>query len=128
MCLETIFPITEFYCPPIEILNSETTHRGQFNLIHQHTGIKIDIMIRKNTDHAKTEFDRRQKIPFWQGTEVYLATPEDVIIKKLSFYREGGSEKHLKDIRGIMIESNIDKDYLHKWIQNLNLSPQWDKL
>lgn len=122
--IETLFPLEEFYCPPIEVLNSEIIQRGQFNLIHQYTGIKIDIMIRKNTDHAKTEFDRRQKVPFWDNNEVYLATPEDVIIKKLSFYRESGSEKHLKDIRGIMTESEVEKEYLYRWIKKLSLSPE----
>ncbi len=125
--LEALFPSEKFYCPPLEILNSEIVHRGQFNLIHQGTGIKIDIIIRKDTEHSQTEFQRRRKVPFWQGSEVYLATPEDIIIKKLSFYREGGSEKHLKDIRGIMTESEIDKEYLYKWIQKLNLFSEWKK-
>lgn len=127
--LETLFPIEEFYCPPLAVLQSEVIHRGQFNLIHQGTGIKIDIIIRKNTEHAREEFKRRQKVPFWQGSEVYLATPEDVILKKLCFFREGGSEKHLKDIRGILAESkNIDKKYLQEWIGRLNLKPEWEKL
>lgn len=126
--LENLFPLEEFHCPPIEVLNSEITHRGQFNLIHQNTGIKIDLMVRKNNDHSKMEFSRRQKVPFWQGSEVYLATPEDVIIKKLSFYREGGSEKHLKDIRGMMAESHIDKEYLNHWIQKLHLSSEWEEI
>lgn len=91
--LESLFPIEEFYCPPIEVLSSEIVQRGQFNLIHQNTGIKIDIIIRKNTDHARTEFQRRKRVYFWKGCETYLATPEDIIIKKLSFYRDGGSEK-----------------------------------
>ena len=60
--------------------------------------------------------------------EAYLATPEDVIIKKLVFYREEGSEKHLKDIRGILSESEINKKYLQKWLKKLDLFPQWDKL
>ena len=64
-------------------------------------GFEVCRQIRKNTDHSKAEFDRRQKVPFWNNSEVYLATPEDVLIKKLSFYREGGSEKHLKDIRSL---------------------------
>lgn len=126
--LQNLFPIKEFYCPPIEVLNSEIIERGQFNLIHQTTGIKIDLMIRKNSDHGKTEFDRRQKVPFWQGSEVFIATPEDVIIKKLSFYREGQSEKHLRDIRGILTETTIDKEYLNYWIQKLSLSSEWDKV
>ncbi len=123
-----LFPIEEFYCPPIEVLSSEIVHRGQFNLIHQGTSIKIDLMVRKNTEHSKVEFNRRLKVPFWNNTEVYIATAEDIIIKKLSFYREGGSEKHLKDIRGILAESEVDKNYLDKWVKELRLSTEWNKL
>ena len=126
--LNFLFPPEEFYCPPIEVLKSEIVHRGQFNLIHQNTGIKIDIMILKNTEHAQTEFQRRKRIPFLKNKEVYLATPEDIIIKKLSFYREEGSEKHLRDIRGILSESEVDKEYLNKWLKKLDLSPLWEKL
>ncbi len=123
-----LFPDEKFYCPPTEILNPEVTNRGQFNLIHHETGIKIDIIIRKNTDHSRAEFARRQKVPFWDGNEAYLVSPEDLIIKKLSFYREGGSEKHLRDIRGVMSESDIDGEYLQHWIQELRLTPEWEKL
>ena len=123
-----LFPQEEFYCPPMEVLKSEIVHRGQFNLIHQGTRIKIDIMIRKNTEHSRIEFQRRKKVPFWEGHEAYLACPEDVIIKKLSFYREGGSEKHLMDIRGIMVESEIHREYLIKWIERLSLQAEWRKV
>lgn len=126
--IEALFPIEEFYCPPIEVLKAEVVERGQFNLIHQGTGIKIDMMIRKNSDHGQTEFERRQKVPFWQNTEVYIATPEDIIIKKLSFYREGQSEKHIKDIRGVLAETSVDEVYLQSWIEKLGLSKEWSKI
>jgi hypothetical protein len=93
--LETIFLPEKYYCPPLDILKSEIVHRGQFNLIHQDSGLKIDIMICKETEHAISEFNRRRKVSFWNGNEVYLASPEDIIIKKLDFFRQGGSEKHL---------------------------------
>lgn len=125
---ESLFPIEDFYCPPLEVLKSEIVHRGQFNLIHQNTGIKIDIMIRKNSEHSKIEFTRKQKIPFWKNQDFYLASAEDVIIKKLSFYKEGGSEKHLKDIRGMLAESDIDQTYLNDWINKLSLNSEWDKI
>lgn len=124
----TIFPSEEFYCPPKEVLNPEVTERGQFNIIHPNTGIKIDMMVRKSSDHAREEFNRRQKVPLWKGLHAYLATPEDVIIKKLSFFREGGAQKHLKDIRGIMAESVIDEAYLHRWIEKLKLESEWEQV
>jgi len=124
---ESIFPGSEFYCPPPEVLVSEIIHRGQFNLIHHETGLKVDCIVRKETEHAKSEFQRRRKAPFWQGFEVMIASPEDIIIKKLDFYREGGSEKHLTDIRGILAQTNIDEAYLQGWISKLGLTNEWKK-
>ncbi len=125
---EAIFPGSDFYCPPIEVLSSEIVHRGQFNLIHHETGLKIDCMVRKQSEHAQTEFSRRQKVPFWEGLEAYIAAPEDVIIKKLEFYREGGSEKHISDIRGILAETQIDEPYLQEWLKKLDLLTAWRKV
>ena len=126
--LTHLFPMASYYCPPPEVLKAEITHRGQFNLIHQETQIKIDIMIRKNTDHAVTEFARRQKVSFWEDFGAYLAQPEDIILKKLSYYREGGSAKHLTDIRGILANMAIDKEYLQKWIEELNLQKVYEEI
>lgn len=123
--IDTLFSLKEFYVPPKEVLASEIINRGQFNLIHHETGIKIDFMVRKNGEHARAEFDRRIKSPFWPGAEVYLASPEDVIIKKLDFFREGGSDKHLRDIRGILAHTKIDRTYLENWISKLGLTHQW---
>ena len=78
-------------------------------------------MIRKNTDHAIAEFDRREKVSFWEEFEACLAKPEDVILKKLIFYREGGSPKHITDIRGILANTIVDKAYLEKWVNQLDL-------
>jgi hypothetical protein len=126
--LEKLFPIEEFYCPPLEVLASEIIHRGQFNLIHPSTGLKIDFMVRKDSQHGRCEFARRRKAPFWEGCEVYIASSEDVIIKKLDFYREGGSEKHIRDIRGILAGTHTDQAYLSEWISKLGLTEQWKKV
>lgn len=126
--LETLFPLETFYCPPLEVLSSEIVHRGQFNLIHHQSGLKIDLMLRKETEHAHCEFDRRRKTPFWEGKEIYLAAPEDVILKKLDFFREGGSEKHIRDIRGILAQTEIDEDYLKTWVSRLGLSDAWQRI
>jgi hypothetical protein len=126
--LVSLFSQEEFYCPPLEVLRSEIVSRGQFNLIHHESGLRFDFMIRKETEHALGEFARRRKTPFWQGCEVYVASAEDVILKKLDFFRQGGSEKHIRDIRGILAETPVDEPYLKDWISRLGLSVQWEKI
>jgi hypothetical protein len=128
MKFESLFPLTDFYCPPEEVLRAEVVHHGQFNLIHHETGLKIDVIIRKESPHSICEFSRRQKAPFWQGFEVFVATAEDVIIKKLAFYREGGSEKHITDIRGILAQTSVDERYLNDWISRLGLTEEWKRI
>lgn len=126
--IESILSTEDFYCPPLEVLRSEITHRGQFNLIHHESGLKIDLMIRKDTPHAKCEFLRKTKTPFLGGSTVFVATPEDIIIKKLDYYRQGGSEKHINDIRGILSQTQIDLNYLNLWLEKLNLIKEWEKV
>ena len=122
------FPFPEYYCPPVDILSSEFSEKGQFKILHQDSGIKIDFIIRKNSEHAKTEFSRKTKIPFWKGFEAYIASAEDVILKKLVYYREGLSEKHLRDIRGIIATTQLDQSYITKWIKILHLEEEWTKI
>jgi hypothetical protein len=59
---------------------------------------------------------------------VYIAAPENIILKKLDYYREGGAEKHLTDIREILAGSNADTGYLHVWIEKLGLNNEWKKI
>jgi hypothetical protein len=126
--LNTLFPAEDFYCPPIEIIQSEITSRGQFNLIHHDSGLKIDLILRKDTPHGHTEFNRRARLPFVVGHEAWVASPEDVIIKKLEYFRIGGSEKHLKDIRGILSETPTDDAYLKSWVDRLGLVAEWSRV
>lgn len=124
---EKAFGQNTFYCPPIEVIQAEVTHRGQFNVLHQPSGYKVDIMILKHTPHSVEEFKKKVRIPFWQGSHVFMARPEDIIIKKLEYYRQGQSEKHLTDIRAIQSQTRLDQAYLMLWIETLGLTDQWNK-
>lgn len=125
--LEQQFPIEEYYCPPFEIIRDEVMRRGSFNLLHQATGVKIDIVLQKDTEFSKTEFSRRKKVSLLPGFEAYIATPEDIVLKKLDFYREGNSEKHLEDVREIMAATSLDLEYIQKWVSQLRLEDEWKK-
>ena len=125
---EDLFPFADYYCPPNEVLRDEVLRRGSFNLIHHNSGIKVDIVLDKETEFYKSEFARKVKLEIVPGMEVFIASPEDLILKKLDYYREGQSEKHLTDIREIIMGTSIDENYLKKWVEHLGLEKEWGKV
>ena len=123
-----MFPAEEYYLPPREVIVQEFTRQGQFNLLHNPSGLKVDVVVQKSTSHGLAEFERRRRLELLPGVLAWIAAPEDVIIAKLRFYRDGESEKHLKDIRGILAQTPVDMMYLESWIQSLELSSSWAKV
>jgi len=59
--------------------------------------------------------------------DVWFAAPEDVILNKLIYYREGGTEKHVRDITSmLMIQGDaIDRDYIDSWAARLGVLSEW---
>lgn len=82
-------------------------------------------MIKKSTPHGEEEFGRRQKHEILPGFAAFIATPEDVIIKKLQYYQEGGSQKHITDCKAILSQHSLDNAYLARWIAALHLHDEW---
>ncbi len=116
-----------YYCPPPESIRGEIACRGQFNILHPETGSKVDLIIRKDTDFARLEFSRRFSLPVSAEAEWWSATPEDIIVSKLTYFQTGESEKHLRDIRGILAVSGkeLDLGYIGKWVNRLGLEDIW---
>lgn len=123
-----MFPEEKFYCPPLDVIQSEITSRGQFNVIHHESGLKVDFVVQRQEEHGREEFNRRRSLSFWEDFEANVAAPEDVIIGKLNFFRESEQSKHIEDIRGIMAHTDVDRDYLDRWIDRLGLQEIWDKV
>lgn len=125
------FPLEEFYCPPEETIRTEAGRpsRGHFNIIHHETGFRADIYLKGRDELHAWALAHRRSVGF-QGSEIWLAPPEYVILRKLEYFREGQSEKHLIDIRG-MIELSphlIDFDLLGKKIAGYGLQKEWEKV
>ncbi len=124
------FPATEFYRPPLEIIKLEAgrTFRGHFNLFHLDTGFKADIYLMGSDDLHHWAMAHRRRLSL-RGLECWVAPPEYVIVRKLEYYREGGSEKHLKDIAGMLMVSGEDIDFnqLQEKISLLGLEKEWAK-
>ena len=122
------FPLEEFYCPPLDVISEEAARgeHGHFNLLHHDTGFKADIYLAGSDELTRWALAHRQKIPLGNSV-VWLAPPEYVIIGKLEFYREGGSEKHLRDIRGMLAVTDIDRSFLEKEIGERDLTDAWQQ-
>jgi hypothetical protein len=128
--LPLIFPEPDFYVPSVETLATETARdqRGHFNILHVDTGFKADFYP-TGRDELNAWGFRRKRTGDFHGERVVLAPPEYVIVRKLEYYKEGGSEKHLRDIRGMLAVSGaqIDRSELHEWILRRGLQAEWDK-
>lgn len=124
---EAQFPLEEYYCPPREVLRDEVIRKGSFNLIHQASGIKIDLVLNKMNEFSQSEFNRRKQVKLTPNFSAYIASAEDVIIKKLEFYKEGLSSKHIQDIQEVLASENVDHNYLETWVAKLSLSEAWAK-
>ena len=122
---ESSFPLEDYYCPPREILQDEVERKGSFNLIHHKSGIKVDVVLCKPTEFYASELRRRRKVLLVPDFETYIASPEDVIVKKLDYFREGGSPKHLVDIGQILAAGPIDEAYLSGWVEKFGLQEEW---
>jgi len=118
------FPDREFYLPPIEVIRTEMsrTMRGHFNIIHHDTGFKADIYLVGSDPLHIFAFKGAKQFEI-DGEKVNVAPPEYVIIRKLEFYDEGKSQKHLIDIKSILKNCplEIDKDFIRKNIKSTEI-------
>jgi len=95
--------------------------RSVFNVIHQAHVIKVDFIVRKDSEYRRTEFARQRRSPI-EGHELALVAPEDLIISKLDWMRETRSEVQLADVRNLLRSvPDLDKHYLAHWTERLGL-------
>lgn len=101
--------------------------QGQFNVIDLETGWKVDIILRKRRAFSETEFERRVSRELL-GVRVQVCTAEDSILSKLEWARlGGGSERQLRDVRGMVAlrQGELDLEYIERWAAELGVSELW---
>lgn len=104
--------------------------RGQFNIIHAESGLKVDVIVPSDTPYDRGRLSRKQRARGDETYDAFFASPEDVILKKMQYYREGGSEKHIRDITGILKLSGdrLDAPYILEWADQLGLTDIWETI
>ncbi len=102
-------------------------NQGSFNLIHLKTMFKVDVFIPKNRPFDQQQLNHRisEKISDDSEAQIWVLSPEDVILAKLDWFRMGGqvSERQWRDVLGVLKvqQSNLDIDYLMQWAENLGV-------
>jgi len=100
--------------------------KSMFNIVSQEHGGKIDCIIQKDTEFAHTSFARRYRENV-AGVEFWTTTKEDLIIAKLDWAKDTGSEMQIRDIANLTA-SEYDSDYVSDWIMRLDLGEIWKEV
>ena len=126
--LRNAFPQPNFYLPDQQTITASFhSPNGGFNVIHQPTGYKADFYIGSHRPIEQWVFDHRRRFTF-ESFAFVAVPPEYIIAKKLEFYREGKSSKHLRDIRAIlMAKVPLDQLALDRLIDDKNLRREWNE-
>ena len=123
--LRQLLPQTEYY---VDVATALEAHRqrSMFNIIDLTTGWKVDLIFRKDRPFSVEEFRRRRQVEV-HGVRLFIATAEDVIITKLEWSKLSQSQRQLEDVAAILRTrwDSLDKDYLKKWIANLQIQEEW---
>ncbi len=110
----------DFYADK-EYIEKEVLRKGMFNLIHSQYAVKVDFIIRKDSEFQKTAFSRRKEL-LVENKPAWFISPEDLILAKLDWAKDSHSEMQLKDVRNLIkAVASLDIDYIKKWVSKLGL-------
>ncbi len=88
-----------------------------FNLMHMGSGIKVDIIVRKDDPYRRLELERRQRVEI-EGLATWVVSREDLILSKLAWGKLSGSELQRRDVAALW-HTDMDRPYLRRWAQEL---------
>lgn len=111
----------DFYLDP-DAVRTAIAGRGTFNAIHTASVVKVDFLVRKDSEYRREELRRRRRVTL-DDTTIFIVAPEDLIISKLDWARDTRSPVQLADVRNLLAAVlDLDAAYLARWIAHLGLS------
>ncbi len=103
--------------------------RQSFNAIHVASSFKADFWLLNHAPFDREVFARRRSVSLF-GRQVPIPTAEDLVLQKLRWAKETGSEQQHKDVVAILRgqEGKLDGDYLRRWAETLGVSDDLRRL
>ena len=109
-----------------EAVDSSIAHQSLFNLIHNESVIKVDCIVRKQSEYRLTEFKRRHRITI-ENFETWIVSKEDLILSKLFWAKDSRSEIQLGDVKNL-IWTGCDRSYIEQWTRELGVGSLWQEV
>lgn len=101
---------------------------AMFNVIHNDWIIKADFVAKKSEPYRIAEFERRLGIEI-EGKPVMFVAPEDLILSKLCWSRESGSELQERDVSDLLdAVDGLDLNCLNRWASELDVRDRLERL
>ena len=117
----------EFYVDESAV-RSAVERRSSFNAIHQPTVLKVDFFVLGDAPFDRVQLERRRLSAALDESDrrVFSSSPEDLILRKLDWYRHGGgvSDRQWRDVLGVLKvqAERLDLAHLHQWAAVLGLT------
>lgn len=111
-----------------EMIANAVTRRSSFNIIHRESMFKVAVFIPREGNFVQMQFARArmETLSSSPETAAMVASPEDILLAKLQWYRLGGevSERQWRDVVGVLkVQTGVlDMGYLHQWATELKVA------
>lgn len=115
------------YSSDPDMLRDAVRRRGSANIYYLPLFTKIDLFVRGTAPYDLEEFSRRRRVRVRsEGEELFVKSPEDTVLRKLSWFRRGGetSSRQWRDVVEVLRVSGalLDRAYLDTWAGTLGVS------
>jgi hypothetical protein len=124
------FPFPDYYLSE-EAMRDSIRRRFPFNIIQTTTAAKVDLIPLPDDIFSRVAFSRRQKMVFNPaGEEAWFITAEDIVLAKLFAYQQTGSDKHLRDVKGVLVTQwgDLNLDLIRRTVAQHDLSAQFEQV
>ena len=132
--LPLVAAIRELYYEDEAMIRDAIDREATFNVIFFANSFKLDIFVAKHEEFDELEAQRVRKrsLGSGEGAKLYnVSSPEDIALRKLSWYRSGGevSERQLNDVTQLfkIWARQLDRVYLRTWGAKLGVRDLIDK-
>ena len=131
MQIEHVCPLREHlqaaYTIDEQAWRDAITQRDAFSLLDLSSLLKADVMLSRATAFDFLVTQRAQQLSLLEGYQpIWIASPEDVALMRLAWYRDGGAtaDDQWNDLLGVLkVQApTLDLQYLHRVAHTLNVS------
>ena len=138
--LQAVVPLStelekrDMLVPPDIILENLLEARADLpiNAIHMHSGFKADLYpLRPGDELRQSALKRRMRVDLGPPIgQVFIHSPEDLIIYKTWYFSLSRQTKHLRDISAVLaaLGDQLDVVYVETWMERQGVLNIWKEL